>query len=75
MLMQYNVVAKNPESTVVAEYIPYKPRELAYQAEAELEHSFIELLQTQAYEYLTFTTEEVLITQANIERVFDVSLR
>ncbi|MCX6159090.1 MAG: type I restriction endonuclease subunit R [Ignavibacteriae bacterium] len=58
---KYNVVAENPESTVVAEYQSPFHREINYQSEAELEKAFIEQLQTQAYEYLAFTTEQELI--------------
>ncbi len=45
-LDKYNIVAENPESTVVAEYqSPYK-RETKFQSEAQLEKAFIQLLQT-----------------------------
>jgi type I restriction enzyme R subunit len=59
--MSYNLVAENPESTVVAEYeSPFK-RETTYQTEDGLEKVFIQQLQTQAYEYLTITSEAALI--------------
>lgn len=58
---KYNIVAENPESTVVAEYqSPYK-RETGYQTEDQLEKAFIAQLQTQAYEYLTISSEAALI--------------
>ena len=58
---KYNIVAENPESTVVSEYqSPYK-RETSYQTEDQLEKAFIQQLQTQAYEYLTITSETALI--------------
>jgi len=58
---KYNIVAENPESTVVAEYqSPYK-RETAFQTEDQLEKAFIAQLQTQAYEYLTISSEAELI--------------
>jgi type I restriction enzyme R subunit len=58
---KYNIVAENPESTVVAEYSsPYK-RESAYQTEDALEKAFIQQLETQAYEYLAITSEAALI--------------
>ena len=58
----YNLVAQNPESTVVAEYShPYGKRAESYQSEAELEKFFIKQLQTQAYEYIKITKEEDLI--------------
>jgi type I restriction enzyme R subunit len=59
--MNYNLVAENPESTVVAEYqSPYK-REIDYQTEERLEKAFINQLQAQAYEYLTISSEAALI--------------
>jgi type I restriction enzyme R subunit len=59
---KYNIVAENPESTVVAEYqSPYK-RETTFQSESELEKAFILLLQNQAYEYLTINSEAALIS-------------
>jgi type I restriction enzyme R subunit len=58
---KYNIVAENPESTVVAEYqSPYK-RETSYQSEDGLEKAFIQQLQTQAYEYLTIASEKALV--------------
>ena len=58
---KYNLVAGNPQSTVVAEYMPNKKRATHYQSEADLERAFIDLLETQAYEYLKITREEDLI--------------
>src|SRR5574344_2065339 len=61
-MLDYSVVAENPESTVVAEYQPpYEVRAVSYQSEAALEKAFIELLQEQAYDYLPLTTEAELI--------------
>jgi len=60
-MKDYNVVAENPESTVIAEYIPEYKRKKEYQLEAELERAFIELLQQQGYEYLQIKTESDLI--------------
>jgi type I restriction enzyme R subunit len=57
----YNLVAENPQSTVVAEYIPDSKRASNYQSEADLENAFIEQLQTQAYEYVKITSESDLI--------------
>ena len=62
MNMSYNLVAENPESTVVSEYLSEQnKRSVSYQSEADLEKAFIELLQTQAYDYLPITTESDLI--------------
>jgi len=58
---KYNIVAENPESTVVAEYQPLLRKEVSYQTEAELEKAFIAQLHIQAYEYLPITTEQELI--------------
>jgi len=59
---RYQAVALSEESTVVAEYVrPPKVRETAYQSEAQLEQSFIEQLQRQAYEYLPIHNEAELI--------------
>jgi len=61
-MTQYNIVAENPESTVVAEYQSPFRRETNYQSEGDLEKAFIEQLKTQAYEYLPITSEDELIT-------------
>jgi len=37
----YNLVAENPKSTVVSEYLPSYKRAENYQSEADLEHAFI----------------------------------
>ena len=60
-MKQYNVIAENPESTVVSEYQPFVSKEASNQSEAALERSFIEQLQMQAYEYLPIISEEQLI--------------
>src|SRR5690349_11589455 len=58
---KYNIIAENPESTVVAEYqSPYK-RETTYQTEDALEKAFIQQLELQAYERLALTSEAALI--------------
>ena len=60
---KYNLVAQNPQSTVVTEYTytPVKKRSAHYQSEAELERAFIEQLGAQAYEYLHITSETDLV--------------
>lgn len=63
---QYNVVAENTESTIVAEYNSERSKETKYQSEAELENAFIKQLQAQAYEYLPIHTEQELI--ANLRK-------
>ena len=58
---KYNLVAENPQSTVVAEYTPVYCTSKTYQSEAELEHAFIEQLKSQAYEYLPIVAEADLV--------------
>lgn len=60
--MQFNIVAENPESTVVAEFQPVPRREMSFQSEADLEKEFISILVNQAYEHLTITSEQDLIS-------------
>ena len=54
---KYDIVAENPQSTVVAEYQPELKREKNYQSESDLERAFIAQLQTQGYEYLKIKSE------------------
>jgi type I restriction enzyme R subunit len=63
---KYSMVAENPNSTVVAEYVPAARRASDYQSEAELEQALIEQLQKQAYEYLRIGNEADLI--ANLRK-------
>ena len=58
---KYNLVAENTQSTVVAEYTPNGKRISDYQSEADLERSFIKQLETQAYEYVSITSEADLV--------------
>ena len=58
--MKYDLIAENPESTVVADYKAEYRTETHYQSEAELERAFIAQLQTQAYEYLPVKSEAEL---------------
>lgn len=58
---KYNLVAENPQSTVVAEYTPDKKRAAHYQGEYELERAFIEQLKAQAYLHLDINSEDDLI--------------
>jgi type I restriction enzyme R subunit len=68
--MKYDIVAQSQESTVVAEYNSQIKRETGYQSEADLEKAFIELLQTQAYDYLPITSEKDLI--ANLRKQLEL---
>lgn len=56
-----NLVAQNPQSTVVAIFTPSPRRSDQYQSEDALEKEFIAQLQTQAYEYLTIHEEGDLV--------------
>lgn len=58
---KYNLVAENPQSTVVAEYTPVYRTAKTYQSETELERAFIEQLKSQAYDYLPITSEADLV--------------
>ena len=58
---KYNLVAENPQSTVVSEYTPDKKRASHYQSEAELERAFVKQLGEQSYEYLTIPAEADLV--------------
>lgn len=58
---KYNLVAESTQSTVVAEYIPSGKRISDYQSEADLERAFIKQLETQAYEYISITSETDLV--------------
>jgi len=64
---RYEPIALSSESTVVAEFIADPTRQDGYQSEAELEQSLIDLLQGQAYSYLTITSEAELITNLRLQ--------
>jgi type I restriction enzyme, R subunit len=61
MNTNYNIVAQNPQSTVVAEYTPVYRIATAYQSEAELERAFMAQLQEQGYAYLPIHAEADLV--------------
>lgn len=65
-MYKYNLVAENPESTVVSDYRAEYRTEKEYQSEAELERAFIALLEEQAFDYLPIRTEAELV--ANLRR-------
>ena len=64
---RYEPIALSDESTVVAEFVPDPSKETGYQSEAALEKAFIKLLQGQAYEYLTITSEAQLVANLRTE--------
>lgn len=63
---EMNLIAENPQSTVVAEYMPSPRKAEHYQTEADLEREFIAELQKQAYEYIDIRKSEDLV--ANLRR-------
>lgn len=63
----YNLVAENPQSTVVGQYTPDIKRASHYQSEADLEKAFIEQLASQAYEYLSITSETDLVSNLRLQ--------
>jgi type I restriction enzyme R subunit len=65
-MSEYNIVAADNQSTVVAEYAPSPRRDDSYQSEAQLEQDFIKRLQEQGYEYLRINKESDPI--ANLRR-------
>ena len=69
-MTHYNIITETSESTVVAEYQPLYLRETAFQSEADLEKAFIEQLRSQAYDYLSITSETELI--ANLRRQLEI---
>ena len=64
----YHPIAQSSESTVVSEFVPETAsgRDAGYQSEDGLEKALIAQLQTQAYDYLAFTSEAELI--ANLRK-------
>jgi type I restriction enzyme, R subunit len=63
----YNLVAENNQSTVIAHYPFDSKRESSYQSEDQLEKAFIKQLEAQAYEYLKITKEADLIENLRIQ--------
>ena len=74
-MSSYNIIASNPNSTVVAEYVSVDPRSHEYQSERQLEAEFIRILQTNGYEYLTIrSNNDLLVNLRNqISRLNDVA--
>ncbi|MCZ2204434.1 type I restriction endonuclease subunit R [Bartonella sp. A05] len=66
-MFRYNTIAENPNSTVVAEYVPEKKEATHYQSENELELEFIRLLKTNGYEYLNITQNDDLLYNLRVQ--------
>ena len=65
-MTKLNIISQNPESTLVAEFVPDQKKERNYQSEAMLEDAFIKQLQEQGYEYLPINDEKAII--ANLRK-------
>ncbi len=72
-MTKLNIISQNPESTLVAEFVPDQKRERNYQSEAMLEDAFIKQLQEQGYEYIHINNEKALIAnlRKQIEKLND----
>ena len=70
---KFNLVSENPNSTVVTEYTPTTRSATEYQSEADLEKAFINLLEEQAYDYITFSSEDELVSnlRTQLEKLND----
>jgi type I restriction enzyme R subunit len=66
-MSEYNIVAADNESTVVAEFIPTERRGDFYQSESQLEQDFIKRLGMQGYEYINVTDEAGLIANLRVQ--------
>lgn len=58
---RYEPIALSSESTVVAEFVADAAASESYQSEADLERALVALLQGQAYEHLSLTSEAELV--------------
>lgn len=58
---KFDPIAISSETTVVAEHVPDLDSATEYQSEAGLEREMIDLLQSQAYEYLPLASEAQLV--------------
>jgi type I restriction enzyme, R subunit len=65
-MTSYTTIAENPNSTVVAEYVPIDADAQKYQSEAELEAGFIRILQSNGYEYLKIRSNEDLLRNLRV---------
>lgn len=65
--LRYDPIAMSEASTVVSVYEPGPRTAEDYQSEAQLEREFIQILQSQAYEYLAIHSEEDLIANLRFQ--------
>ena len=66
---QYNIIAEQENTTVMAHYEALPREETAYQSEAALEEAFVRQLAQQGYERVNITSEQELIE--NLRRQMD----
>ena len=64
---RYELITVSTESTVVAEFVNEEHQASGYQSEADLERELIKILKGQAYEYLTFSSEEQLVVNLRVQ--------
>jgi type I restriction enzyme R subunit len=68
---RYDPIVVSSESTVVSEYVPVAVRRVDHQSEADLEREFIAQLGKQAYEYISVTESNGLVSnlRTQLERL------
>ncbi|MBQ9680776.1 MAG: type I restriction endonuclease subunit R [Aeriscardovia sp.] len=73
---QYRVMVDSDDYTVMSEYDAKASGATGYQSEAQLEAAFIDLLQTQGYDYLAITSEADLLAnlRAQMDRLNGITL-
>lgn len=73
--LRYDPIVVSAESTVVAEYVADAVRRVEHQSEADLEREFIKQLGKQAYEYISITESNGLVSnlRKQLERLNKIS--
>jgi type I restriction enzyme R subunit len=66
-IQKFEPIAITSENTVVSEYEATSRKSKAYESEAELEQAFVDLLQEQAYEYLSISNEDELVANLKVQ--------
>jgi type I restriction enzyme R subunit len=65
--MKNKIITQGNNSTVVEEYETEKNTSSTFQSESDLEKMFIDILKSQAYEYLNITRKEDLKNNIRIQ--------
>ena len=75
-MQQYNIIAEQEHTTVMAHYEALPREDKGYQSETELENAFIKQLSEQGYERVNITDEKALITnlRQQIDRLNGLTL-